>query len=281
MIPSSLVGVMLAVASALVWGSGDFAGGLAARKLSPYQVTAAAALSGLLSLGLFMLLRGEVWPDSMGALWSAAAGLAGAVGIACLYRALSGGNQAIAASVSGVVGAAIPVLFDAVVEGLPPPLKLAGFGLGIVAIALVSQSAPSSTGSRWLAVLLGAAAGTGFGMFFVLISNVKGALVFSPLVIARGSMLLASTLLMLSKRQTFPNVVQHPVSILAGVLDAGGNMLFLLARQFTRLDVASVLSSLYPASTILLARLILHEPMRNIQLIGIVLCLMAIGLIVA
>ncbi len=278
--PSGIIGAALAVASALVWGSGDFSGGLAARKLSPWQVTSAAAFSGLASLLILMVLRAEAWPDGMGAVWSALAGLAGALGIACLYSGLATGGVAITAAISGVISAAIPVAFGAISEGTPPPLKLIGFALGLVSIALVSQTGANQTRSRRATIVLATSAGIGFGMFFVLISNVKGTIVFSPLVIARATMLVASLLLMVIKGERFPNLAVHPIAILAGVLDAGGNVLFLFARQFTRLDVASVLSSLYPASTILLARIFLHERLRRIQIAGVMASLVAIALIV-
>jgi drug/metabolite transporter (DMT)-like permease len=119
----------------------------------------------------------------------------------------------------------------------------------------------------------------GFGGFLILIAQVHSDLVFLPLVVTRSVMLATALLLMLARRLPFPGLTSNPVALLAGVLDAGGNVFFLFARQYTRLDVAAVLSSFYPVATVVLSRLVLHERVTRTQWIGAGVCLAAVGLI--
>src|SRR5574341_2520484 len=102
-----MLGVLAALTSALIWGSGDFAGGMAARRINQFQALATAALSGLLILAGLAAARGEALPSPASIAWACAAGIGGAVGIAALYRGLSIGNAAVVAPTSAVVGAAL------------------------------------------------------------------------------------------------------------------------------------------------------------------------------
>jgi drug/metabolite transporter (DMT)-like permease len=278
MIPADLLGVLFALISAFVWGSGDFSGGLATRRSSQFHVLALAALSGILMLLIFALLWGETLPSSTSAFWAGMAGLSGAIGITALYRGLSLGNAAVVAPTAAVVSAALPVLFSALTEGLPRPAQLAGFGLAILGIWLVSTSS-NGVGASRQGIGLAFIAGLGFGGFFILIAQVEADLVFGPLVVARAVMLGAALFLLLLRRMPIPALTSNPTALLAGLLDAGGNIFYLLAQQFTRLDVAAVLSSLYPATTVLLAYLILKENVSGFQWLGAALCLAAVILI--
>jgi drug/metabolite transporter (DMT)-like permease len=145
-IPAQILGIVLALISAAVWGSGDFTGGYASRRSSPFQVLALAALSGLLILIAAAVLGRESFPSLHGILWAALGGISGALGIATFYRALSLGYIATIAPTAGVIGAAIPVAAGIFIEGMPAPLQLAGFGLALAGIWLVS--AASSGGGR-------------------------------------------------------------------------------------------------------------------------------------
>ena len=129
MISSNLLGILSAITSALVWGSGDFSGGFAARRWHSLQVLVLSALSGIgvLILGAFVLQEG--FPAVGSSLWAAAAGAAGTLGVAAIYRALGQENAANIAPVSAVIGAGLPVAFGLLTEGAAEPLRLAGFGL--------------------------------------------------------------------------------------------------------------------------------------------------------
>jgi len=278
MIPSDLLGIFFALTSALVWGSGDFSGGLAARRSGQFQVLALAAISGVLMLILFAIWWGEPLPSARGVFWAGAAGVSGAIGIACLYRGLSLGNAAVVAPAAAVISAALPVVYSLFALGAPRPGQLAGFALALLGIWLVSSGAGSGEAGRQ-ALLLALLAGLGFGGFFILIAQVEPGLVFTPLIVARAVSLGVALLLLLARRDALPSLTSNPVALAAGLLDSGGNIFFLLAQQFTRLDVAAVLSSLYPATTVLLAYLILKETVSPAQWLGAICCLAAVVLI--
>jgi drug/metabolite transporter (DMT)-like permease len=127
--------------------------------------------------------------------------------------------------------------------------------------------------------VLAFAAGLGFGGFFILIAQVPGAGVFAPLLVARLAALAAALMLLAARRVPLPGLGSNPVALLAGVLDAGGNIFYVLAQRLTRLDVAAVLASLYPAATVLLAWIVLKERVSPAQWSGAALCLAAVVLI--
>lgn len=286
MLPSNLLGVLFALTSAFVWGGGDFSGGYAARRSHPFQVLALSALSGIAILFAFAIVRGEALPSPTSIAWALAAGVSGALGIAALYRGLSLGRAAAVAPTAAVVSAALPVLFSALTEGLPGVVQMIGFAIAIPSIWLVSatneatnKAADEATDERSRGVVLALLAGTGFGGFFILIAQVERGAIFTPLVVTRSMTLGVGLVLMWFRRMRMPNLRDNPIALLAGVLDAGGNVLYLLARQFTRVDIAAVLSSLYPASTVLLARVVLKEDVTRVQWVGLLLCLIAVALI--
>ncbi len=274
-----MTGILLALTAALLWGSGDFSGGFATRKANSFQVLALSAIAGVVVLAIAALVAHETLPQAAGILWSLLAGLSGAVGITSLYTALSRGNAAAVAPISAVLGAAIPVGFTFISRGSPAALQLVGFALAFVGIWLVSRSAPEAGQKANSRLGLAFLAGAGFGGYFIFIGLVQGSGVFLPLLFARGIMFLGALLLLAVKRLPLPSIRANPVAPLAGVLDAAGNVFFLLAITFSRLDFAVVVSSLYPAVTVLLAALVLKEKVGNWQKAGVVLCLAAILLI--
>ncbi|HQQ14358.1 MAG TPA: DMT family transporter [Deltaproteobacteria bacterium] len=281
MISSSVLGIILALASTASWGSGDFSGGFATRSQNQFRVLFLTAIPGIVILALIALTAGEPVPSTKNIAWALAAGLAGAMGTVSLYRGLSTGSAATVAPAAGVIGAGLPVAFSIFFIGAPGVLKLAGFAVAIAGIWLVSRPdggfVPSDRGGLMNAVL----AGTGFGLFFILIAQVEQGLVFGPLVCSKTAALALAAVIIVSRREQIPSLTASPIALLAGVFDAGGNAFYMLARQFTRLDVAAVLSSMYPAVTVVLSCLILKEKVSASQWRGVALCVLAIALISA
>jgi drug/metabolite transporter (DMT)-like permease len=280
MLPATnLLGIIMAFVSSLVWGSADFTGGMATRRRDQYQVVMLSALSGLALLVIAALVFGESFPSWKGALWAAMAGVTGAVGIAMLYKALSIGESAVVAPTSAVIGAGLPVAFGFLIEGLPDPLRLVGFGLAFAGIWIVSQTSSEKTGDHRRGFLLAVVAGLGFAGFMIFMSRVESAKVFTPLIVSRSMVVLTALMMLKINKTGFPVVRGNWISLLTGVLDAGGNIFFMLAKHFTRLDTAVVLSSLYPATTVILTGLVLKERISLKQWIGVIVCLAAIILI--
>jgi drug/metabolite transporter (DMT)-like permease len=265
----------------VIWGSGDFAGGLAARKVSSFQALFLAALSGMVVLLSFAVIWGESLPSQADLLWAAAGGIGGAIGIVALYRGLSLGNVALVAPTTAVTATLVPVLYQLLRRDPPSAGQMVGFAVALLGIGLAAQTTGGDPARRWEGFWLALLAGCGFGGFFVLVGQVGQGAVFVPLVVARSAALGVSLVLIALRRERLPALKSNPLGLLAGALDAGGNIFYLLAAQLTRLDVAAVLSSLYPAATVILAGTVSHEAINLKQWAGVFICLVAVILIVA
>ena len=278
---AEMLGVLFGLASALVWGGGDFSGGLAARRNHPLQVLVVASLSGLLMLALLALVSREGLPTSKNAAWAAAAGISGAVAIAALYRGLATGHAAEVAPVAALVGAAIPVAIGSWIHGWPPVAQVTGFATALPGVWLVSRSARAADEPPSTSFGFACLAGIGIGGFLVLMARVDTGPVFAPLVVARTVSLCAG-LLLVSVLGLHPLRLHRPaVACLAGCLDAAGNVLYLIATRYARLDVAAVLASMYPATTVALACWLMSQRVTRVQWLGVALCLVAVALLAA
>ncbi|HKV58066.1 MAG TPA: DMT family transporter [Ktedonobacteraceae bacterium] len=270
--------VLFGLAASLSWGTGDFSGGLASRRVHAFSVVLAVYVVGVILLPILALAWSEPLPSWSDTLWGAAAGLAGTVGLTAFYRSLAIGRMGINAPITSVLAAALPVIFSAFSEGLPRPLQMAGFALALLAVALVSR--PQRASGRPEGLGLALLAGLGFGSFFILIGQVSAHAIFWPLTASRiASLLFMIVFMRIRGEKLLPKKSVLPLLLLAGTLDVSGNVFFVLATHSGRLDVASILSSLYSAVTILLAAIILRERVSRIQAIGIALALGAIVLI--
>src|SRR3954471_806231 len=174
-----LLGVALALASAAVWGAGDFSGGLASRRTGQLQVLTLSALSGIVMLVVLAALRGEPLPSAQTAFWAGLAGLSGTVGLACLYRGLALGNTGMVAPTAADVTAALPVVFAWITEGRPHASQLSGFVVAMVGIWLVAATTTAIDVSR-SGFRLALPAAAGFGGFLILIGQVPAGSVFGP-----------------------------------------------------------------------------------------------------
>jgi drug/metabolite transporter (DMT)-like permease len=269
---------VFALTAAACWGAGDFSGGLAARRSDPFRSVLYIYGIGLVALLIVVGVRKEPLPAAPDMLWGALAGLFGMVGILFLFRAFAMGRMGIVAPVSGVLATAMPVLFNAITEGLPGLPQLLGFVVALVGIWLLSR--PERLGGRPAGLGLAVMAGLGFGGFFIALDQVSNNATFWPLVAGRAACCTVLLLFALVTRRSL-SVEAAPWGFFlpAGLLDVGGNLFFLLAIQNGRLDAAAVLGSLYPAITALLARLTLKESITRMQAIGVSAAILAIVLI--
>jgi uncharacterized membrane protein len=230
-----------------------------------------------IAIGLFVL-RGEAVPGPADIGWSVASGVAGVIGLSALYAGLAAGRMSIVAPVTGVLAVAIPVVAGIVLEGLPRTEVLAGISLAVVAVVLVSRVADETGRSGGLRYAL--VAGTGIGIFNVLIGQVTDGYVFGPLSIMRGTqvVLLLAVIVFGARAWRMPRTVV-PAVLLIGLLDMGGNAFYIAARQAGELAVAATLSSLYPVGTVILAAIFLRERIGRGHAVGIVLAAIAVALI--
>ena len=270
----------LSLLSAASWGAGDFSGGIAAKKANVFRIVALAHAFGLVAMLLMAWLTREAVPPRADLIWGAIAGLAGAFGIAALYKGLAIGRMGIIAPVAAVITAALPVLVGIRTQGLPAAIQLAGFALALLSIWLVARPDGEIDTHRGLGLAI--IAGICFGLFLVAGKQAGPHVVFWPMVAARAASVVVMTAISLlavsDERSLRPALL--PI-LLAGLLDSAGNALFIAATRHGRLDVAAVISSLYPASTVILARLMLKERISRTQAAGIAGALVAIALISA
>ncbi len=275
---SELAPIVFGLTSAACWGSGDFCGGFASKRWPVYSVIISSQLIGVGLLISLAVIFKETVPPLEQLLLGGAGGLAGALGLVALYRALATGRMGVAAPIAGVVGVALPVLIGAMLDGLPGATQIVGFGLAAFAVWIISRT----DDTRWRLYDLGLPllAGLSFGVFFVIIGKVSNTAVIWPLVAARCASLGALTIVATVTRQPRMVPLSHwRLIALIGVLEVGGNAFYALAGQSGRLDVAAVISSLYPAATVLLARVILKEHLGQKQSLGVLAALVAIVLI--
>lgn len=276
---TDLASITLGLLSALSWGAGDFSGGLATKRTNVYGVILISQLIGISLLILLSFAFRETFPPFTDLVLGGITGLVGAVGLVALYRALASGRMGIAAPISAILTAALPVIFAMFTQGVPPALKLAGFALALVAVWLVSRPEGGTFDPRDLT--LPTVAGVCFGGALILIDRANDVSALWPLVAARAtSITFLIAFVLLTKRQWRPaGAGSYAPILLAGLLDVGGNLLYSLAAQTGHLAEAAVLSSLYPAATVILAWGILKERLLAPQKAGVVVALVAIALI--
>ncbi|TXK38716.1 DMT family transporter [Nonomuraea sp. C10] len=274
-----MIAVILATASAVVYGTADFFGGLATRRSRVLAVVALSQLAGLaLILALLPALPGAF--DGRAVLWGLGAGLSGAAGLVLFYRSLATGVMSVVAPTTAVTSAALPVGFGLLQGERPEVTALLGVALGLGAVLLISQDRSGSASGSASSVLTALAAGAGFGGFFILLAMASAESGLWPLAGARISSISLVLLLALTTRRALkPASGSLGVIVAAGVLDMAANVLYLLAQRQGMLSLVAVLVSLYPASTLLLARRVLGERLHAIQLAGVACALGAVALI--
>ena len=281
---------LIALAAAASWGGGDFSGGMGVKAAGGRVsgairfVVLAHAISLSVLLGI-LWMQHAVMPHGISVLWSVVGGVTGALGLVAFYMALSRGAMGASAAVSGLLAAAIPALVSSAMEGAPGAMRLAGFALAGGAIWLIAAGdSPESTGESSGTMGLAIFAGLAFGVYFVALKLASPLGLIVPMAIARASSLvLCLPVLLVMQRGAAVGrgswIAGWKWAVGVALLDTGGNMLFMAATRLGRLDVASVLASLYPAGTILLAAWYLHERPTRLQVLGMVTALAAVVMI--
>ena len=267
------------VAAACTWGAGDFSGGAASRRGRLLAVVLSSEVVGVCLLVVLVLASAEPLPPPGLLLWAAVAGVAGTFGLVALYRAMAVGRMGVAAPVTAVVTAGVPVVAGAFLEGITGGRQLLGFGLALVSVWLVTRTG-DGVPVRLRDLGFPFLAGIGFGVFLILIDRVSETATFWPLLASRSASVAVLLVAIAAVRsKVLPARGQLPLAALAGVLDTVGNLFYALSARFGRMDTAAVLSSLGPATTVLLARLVLKESVSRRQWLGVLVALVAVGLI--
>ena len=271
-------GIVAGVFSAISFGAGDFAGAFAARRAGALVVVAGAHFIGLLALVVGLLILAPPLPGLGPALIGVAAGAAGAVGLAALYRGMSLGSMGMVTSLSGAGSLAIPLAAGAALGASVMPLQLVGVGCVAVAGAAASGASRDELGRQ--ALLLAAAAAVGFGAWYVLLDlAARGGDPLWALGFSRATSATLATVFTFGRfdRARFP----LRMVIAAGLFDVGGNALYVVAREVIPIGLAAALTGLYPIVTMILARVVLGERLPRLGQLGVAFALLGIVLISA
>lgn len=272
----------LALLSALFYGVADFFGGLAARRAPALLATLGAQGIGLVLVALAVPLFPSGPFSTAGAMWSVGAGLTGGLGVVLLYYGFAVGRVSVVAPVTAVCSISIPVLVALALGERPSSLAVAGILVAVASVGLISrhQDPAEARDARDASVALGLAAGVAIGAFFVCLARAGDASGLWPLVIARATSTIALAVVtpLAGVSLRLPRAAL-PFVVACGALDVVANALYLLAARGGPLGLVATLSSLYPASTVLLARIVLRERLRPIQSVGLACAATAIVLI--
>jgi drug/metabolite transporter (DMT)-like permease len=265
-------GVLWGLATAAAWGTADFTGGLAARRVAPLAVTAGSQLIGLVALVGGVLLLGPPIPAPGTLLLGAVAGLGGGLGLAFLYEGLARGSMGIVSALSGAGAAVIPLLATLLLGTQIAPVALVGVAL-IVGAGLAAADISRDAASR-SSLLLAFGAAIGFSSWYLIIDRAAADGGIWALVASRtASVLLIGGLVLATKaRASVPSLRSVLLLVaVAGILDVGANVFFVIARGEISVALAATLSGLYPLATMLLARIVLGERLPRLGLVSVLL----------
>ena len=286
MLPSSdmaaapqVVTAVYGLAAVLAWGTSDFLGGYATRRANAFVFTTVVNIGGLILVATLASASHAQSPASRGMLWLLAGGASGGGALAIFYRALSTGRMGLTAPVAAVLSAAIPTVFSMFTEGVPGPIPIAGFLFAAVGLWLITRAEDGNTPEG---IGLAVVAGIGFAGFYLCVRQAgAGSALWMASFTRVGGLVITGLIVLVQRKFTDITAVGVRWGILTGCVDSLGTILFVRASQTGRLDEAVVISSLYPAVTVLLARMFLNEHFTRWRFVGLLAALAAVPMIAA
>jgi drug/metabolite transporter (DMT)-like permease len=276
------VAIVLSLLAAAAYGLSDFVGGFFSKRVSPWSVAFVGALAAAIAVGLLTVVDGGD-PGRSDYAWSLVAGVGNGFGTAFLYRGLSSGRMGVVAPVSGVGAALVPVVVGLAAGERPGAVVGIGMVLALPAIWLVASEPATSTPLDERSGLLdGVLAGLGFGGLFAALAQIPEDAGFLPLALNQVVAAVIIAVVAVALRASWvPREPAAYVGVLCGVLGAMATVLFLLATQSGFLTISAVITSLYPAFTVVLAFSVLREHVHRTQALGLLLCAAAVALVAA
>lgn len=268
-----MLAVLLALGSAVGWGTSDFLGGLKSRSMPMLTVLLVSQLASLALLAGIVVVSGAPVPDTSLLLVAAAAGLGEVVGVSALYRGLAVGTMSLVAPVASVAPA-VPLLAGLALGEVPTAVQAGGLFLALAGIVLTSLRRGSAGGSALPSVGYGLISALGFGVFFVALDAASEGAIPWALLVARLTAVSAIVVAVLLRR---PRLAVRPAElpVLAGIgaLLVAADSLYALASTRGLLGVVAVLAALHTVVTMGLARVHLHERVERLQRVGVAVCL--------
>lgn len=270
-----------ALLSAASFGVSDFMGGFATKEVSAVRITWRATMGGVIvAIGAGLAFAGSTTTADLA--WGAASGIAGMIGLVFLFRAIAIGPIAVASPVTALMGAMVPFVVGLLTESRPPRNAIIGAALGMIAVPLLSGiDQAKDQRPRTETFVNAVVSGLGFGGFFALIAQVSSDSGMWPLLAAKLAALVALTVVVLSLRVE-PRRIERRIAGLAytsGAIDMAANIFFVLGTRLGNLAIIGVITSLYPAVTVGLGRIILKEHLSKGQFVGIAVMVAALSLI--
>jgi drug/metabolite transporter (DMT)-like permease len=282
--PAQLSPAAYSVSAVVLWGTADFTGGYASRRANAFVVTAFAHACAFALMLAIAIVQHGAFPSRTSLEWAVLAGAVGGFSLAIFYRALASGKMGLVAPISALLGAAIPTLADIAMEGAPSRWTLAGFALAVIALWLITRPEPGieeDGAGHPRGVALAALAGVGFAGFYLCIHQASGSPAWVAAISRIGSFTTTSIAVLATRAPLRIDAPRAGMGMLAGFLDITATTLFIVANERGRLDEAVVITSLYPATTVILARIILKEHFSRWKFVGLLAALAAVPLIAA
>jgi len=272
----------LALAAALVYGAADFLGGLASRRTPAAAVVILSQIAGIVVLALaWLVLPGHFYASDI--LFGVLAGAAGGIAIAALYAALAVGRMGVVSPITAVIGASVPVIVGLSTGERPTATALAGLMAALIAVTLVSAGGDLrrfSFAERGVGLAL--LSGLGIGALYVFLARGHSDAGLARLAVARSVSVVFLGAYVLARRESLrPAPGSLRLILLAGAFDMSANVLYVLATRYGLLAIVAVITSLYPASTVFLARIVLRERLTRVQWIGLAFAAGGVALIAA
>lgn len=272
------------VTAVFLWGAADFAGGYGSRRANAFVLTAFSHVCAFVLMFAIALGQHGAFPSRASIVWALIAGAVGGFSLALFYRALASGQMGVTAPIAALLGAAIPTMVDVALEGAPSRWMIGGFVLAVLAIWLITRPEPSNKKEslgRPAGVGLAALAGVGFAGFYLCIHQASGSPVWIAAISRIGSFGATAAAVVATRAPLALDRPRAMLGMLAGFLDITASALFIFANQHGRLDEAVVITSLYPAITVLLARFVLKEHFSRWKFVGLLAALAAVPMIAA
>ena len=280
--PTSFPPAVLSVGAVFLWGLSDFAGGYGSRRSNAFVLTAFSHLCAFALMFCVAVTQHGVFPSRASILWALAAGAIGGFSLAIFYRALAAGQMGLTAPIAALLGAAIPTLADVAMEGAPSRWMIGGFVLAVMAIWLITRPEPRGENDETghpRGVATAALAGVGFAGFYLCIHQATGSPVWLAAISRIGSFTTTTIAVLVLRAPLAMEGTGVGLGAIAGCFDIIASVLFISASQRGRLDEAVVITSLYPAVTVLMARLVLKEHFSRWKFIGLLAALAAVPMI--
>jgi drug/metabolite transporter (DMT)-like permease len=276
------VGVVLALLAALCYGSSDFTAGVGGRRSDPAAITVIAQPFGLVAAAIAVVALSARSPTPHALWWGVLSGVGSGVGTVSLYRGLAVAQMSVVAPLAAVLSAALPAVAGLLLGNHLAALAWAGIAVALPAVALVSLQPAEGHGSRRAGIVTGVIAGAGFALLFIALAQAGTSAGAWPLLPGQA----VATLMVLAWAAPARNRPDRKawsqawrIGVAAGILSGAANLLYLAATGAGQLAEVAVVTALYPAVTVLLARLTLHERWSRLQIVGLIVSAVAVAAI--